>query len=369
MFQGNAVRRAAIALAAGVVVAGPLLGSATAWADTSTGSISGVVWFDRNSDHRQDNGEPGFGAAQVSVTDLADGTTSTITAGLVDGTFTISDLAPGVYQLSSPQTGYVSTTAPTVRVRVASGSQATAEFGVRGATIEGTTWHDLNSDGIRQPSEPGLAGVQLSVHESTLHYANGAASDANGIYRIQDLPAGSYQVSLSEPPAGYGLTQPGRDSVFDPTTGTGNTLVQVGAGQRAGHVDAGFVTASVDTAITAFTVPDQLHVGDQVSIGVDVANLSNVPERLFATVDFPAGFTPVSATADNGLAAGVFGQEAYLGSEVNPALPANTTVHLTVSATVTSALSDATISVGTPPYSGDTNPANNTVTQTVSTVG
>lgn len=369
MSRRNPVRIGAVVVTAGFVLAGTLSGTATAWADTGTGGISGLVWFDRNSDHQQDNGEPGFGGSTVTITNLSDGTTITVTTDVGTGDYTVNDLQPGVYRVGGAQAGYASTTARSVRVWVLADGQATADFGVRGGTIVGNTWNDSNGDGVRQPSEPAIAGVDMFAYEPTQHLAAGATSDASGNYRIEDLAAGTYQLSLFSQVSGFGLTQSGGDSVLDPLTGSDSSLVRVDAGRQVGPFDVGFIAARIDTAITSITVPDQLHVGDQVSIDIAAANLSNVPEQLLASVTFPDGLVPVSATATNGLPAGVSGQFAFAGLESSPAVPANTTVHLVVLANVTTALSNAAVVANTSLFSGDVDPANNSLTELVDTVG
>ncbi|HEY4458193.1 MAG TPA: SdrD B-like domain-containing protein [Pseudonocardiaceae bacterium] len=346
---------------------GPLLGATSAWADTSTGSISGLVWFDRDSDHQRDNGEPVYGGSTVTITNLNDGSVTTATTDELTGTYRVDDLAQGFYKVSGAQTGYVSTTARTTIVGVTAGHLATADFGVRGATITGNTWNDANGDGIRQSGESALAGVQMFAYSAATTHAAEGTSDAAGNYQIQDLPASSYRLSLFSQVHGYGLTRSGGDSVLDPVTGN-DPSVQVKAGQQVGPLDAGFVAAKVDTAITGITVPSDAKVGDQVSVTVDVANLSNVTEVSNATVTLPAGLTPVSATATGGLASFVSGQNVYLGSEVSN-VAAGTTVELVVQANVTAPLSNAPVSATTPVISGDVNPANNSLTQVVNTVG
>jgi hypothetical protein len=367
MFYGNLVRRGLIAATAGAVIVGPLLGTATAWAGTGTGSITGLVWFDRNSDHQQDNGEPVFGGSTVTVTNVADGSSSTITTDLFNGTYTVSGLQPGVYKVSGAQAGYASTTAPAVCVTVSADGQATADFGIRGGTIVGKAWVDSNGDGLRQPGESPLAGVNFTAYEPNLRHSNGAASDSSGNYAIQDLPAGSYQLSAGTPDSTYGLTRSGGDSAFDPLTRAVSSPVQVDAGRRTHPLDAGFVEAHLDTAVTALTVPDQLHVGDQVSISVDAANLSDAAENLSGSVQFPAGLTPVSATATGGLPASVLGQYASFGT-FNSFVAAHTTVHVTIVVKVTGALSNAAITATATKFAGDINSANNTLTQQVSTI-
>ncbi|MBL7740645.1 MAG: T9SS type A sorting domain-containing protein [Chitinophagaceae bacterium] len=63
-------------------------------------------------------------------------------------------------------------------------------------TITGTTFNDVNGDGVRQPIEPLLADVILKGTRNSLDYY--AISDSNGVYAIE-ADTGSYTVSPSLP--------------------------------------------------------------------------------------------------------------------------------------------------------------------------
>lgn len=71
-------------------------------------------------------------------------------------------------------------------------------------SISGYLFHDLNTNGIFDPDEIGLAGwtVQVTgpVSQSTL-------SDGNGFYSFSGLPAGNYTLCVV-PPAGWNQTLP-----------------------------------------------------------------------------------------------------------------------------------------------------------------
>jgi uncharacterized repeat protein (TIGR01451 family) len=63
------------------------------------------------------------------------------------------------------------------------------------ATIEGTKFHDLDGDGVRGISEPGLAGwtIQLDAGaDGSVDYTT--TTDGSGSYRFTDLPLGTYRV-------------------------------------------------------------------------------------------------------------------------------------------------------------------------------
>lgn len=71
-------------------------------------------------------------------------------------------------------------------------------------SVSGYLFHDLNTNGVFDPEEIGLAGwtVQVTgpVTQSTL-------SDGNGYYSFSGLPAGTYTLCVV-PPAGWNQTLP-----------------------------------------------------------------------------------------------------------------------------------------------------------------
>ena len=84
--------------------------------------------------------------------------------------------------------------------------------GIEGATIEGTKFHDLNGNGIRQANEPGLGGrtIYLDINENETFDEGepNAVTEPNGFYRFADLPAGCYTVA-EVPQPGWSQTLPG----------------------------------------------------------------------------------------------------------------------------------------------------------------
>jgi hypothetical protein len=75
------------------------------------------------------------------------------------------------------------------------------------AGVCGTVFNDVNHDGIQQPGEPGLPGVEVTVTDSTTHTTTPVFTDVNGFYQTPEplvgdtviisvvVPTGS-QVSL-----------------------------------------------------------------------------------------------------------------------------------------------------------------------------
>ena len=137
-----------------------------------------------------------------------------------DGGYLFTDLSPGVYfvdvtdgngvlggltRTSGPQ----SQPNPTGRIALAAGQiYRDADFGyvkapsAGNAIIGDTVWYDGNGDGVRNPGEPGIQGVQVCATPTLCDI-----TDLNGIYQIE-VPAGTYTVAPTNPPAGATATTP-----------------------------------------------------------------------------------------------------------------------------------------------------------------
>gem|GEM_PF-1771655 len=81
--------------------------------------------------------------------------------------------------------------------------------------IGDTVWYDLNANSIQEPGEPGIAGVGLVLYDAgpdgncgtsdDVAKAN-AVTDANGKYRFDMVPAGTYCVAVLDATLPTGLT-------------------------------------------------------------------------------------------------------------------------------------------------------------------
>lgn len=68
--------------------------------------------------------------------------------------------------------------------------------------VEGYVFLDLNEDSVRQPEEPGIAGVTVQVTPLADPQPLTVVTDLLGYYRVEDLAPGAYRVE-AQPPAGY----------------------------------------------------------------------------------------------------------------------------------------------------------------------
>ncbi len=78
--------------------------------------------------------------------------------------------------------------------------------------VQGHVFNDLDSDGVFDAGEPGLAGIGVRLFQGTTTIRTGT-TDGNGRYAFSGLTAGTYQVEQLSTPAGFVIT-PG----FSPAT-------------------------------------------------------------------------------------------------------------------------------------------------------
>lgn len=229
----TAATRRAIAGAATVLAAGGMLLATTApaMAEDGTATVTGRVWFDRDADTTQDADEPGHGSEDV-VWAWRNGAVVAHATTDADGRYQITGLAPGDYRITQMDSrSYAETTPTTVQLALSTNDEKEVNFGIRGGTIEATTWLDQQGDGT-YGEDDGFWQIDPAV---TLAAANlpdrTAAPDAEGRVVFRDLPnhSGYQLVAPDLRESGYSFTTPGYSSVIDPGTGRSGTWRSRGA--------------------------------------------------------------------------------------------------------------------------------------------
>jgi hypothetical protein len=150
---------------------------------------------------------------------------------------------------------------------------------VRIVSLGDYVWLDSNRDGIQDNGEPGIAGVTLSIT-----YADGSpvvdvfgnpvtttVTDADGYYSFDNLPVGTYTVTVT-PPAGLVPTRAASGTVdTDSSTDAATSISLRTNGQRDASLDFGFVVPAVS-------------VGDFVWLDLDRDGVQDAGERGIAGV-------------------------------------------------------------------------------------
>ncbi|MCE7987254.1 MAG: DUF11 domain-containing protein, partial [Caldilinea sp. CFX5] len=108
-----------------------------------------------------------------------------------------------------PTGGYVASSVITLtfgsepmQTAYAGDSNWTLDFGFYQMSLGNTVWHDLNNDGWFNNSEPGMAGVTVTLLSTTGAVIGVTTTDANGHYTFTGLISGAYVISVT-PPLGY----------------------------------------------------------------------------------------------------------------------------------------------------------------------
>jgi len=185
------------------------------------GTISGIVWHDRNENGQQDLGEEGLSNVTVCLYEDEDGDgvmdpeddLLLCTATGPDGEYLFSDLWPGTYiVVETDPEGYFSSTpnilAVTLIVVGPSGSAPDNNFGdLRGlAALGDFAWEDWDKDGVQDAGETvGVPGVPITVTNSAAVVITTTTTDANGYYLVTGLVTDTYTVTAGTPP-GWILT-------------------------------------------------------------------------------------------------------------------------------------------------------------------
>ncbi len=217
-------------------------------------SLGDFVWRDLDNDGIQDGGasEPGVAGVTVNLYDAtAPGAPIDTTTTDASGLYLFTDLPPGSYfvEFVLPPVGFEftlhnqggddtvdsdadPTPGPTFgrtqTVTLASGDpdDLTLDAGLFPlASIGDFVWNDLNADGIQDAGEPGIAGVDVELFDSSDVSQGTTTTDGTGFYQFVNLQPGDYYVVFTLP-TGFDAFSPqdsgGDDAVdsdADPTPG------------------------------------------------------------------------------------------------------------------------------------------------------
>ncbi len=178
-----------------------------------------------------------------------------------------------------------------------------AEPGTCPGEIGDFVWYDTNHDGVQDPGEAGINGVQVKLYRdngdglfntTTDTLVGTQTTSGGGKYLFQNLSPASYFVDVvdSTVPAGYILT-----TANDPTP-----IINLAAGQRYLQADFGYVQAYPDLEVAkTLTSPAPVYAGQQISFTIRITNtglttINILPLRDWydtSTLDY-LGATPAS---------------------------------------------------------------------------
>ena len=200
-------------------------------------SIGDQVWYDTDGDGMQDSTEMGVSGVTVTLYDSA-GNVVAVTTTDANGNYLFNDLPNGTYSVGfDPLPGTTLTSSTGTTPNASGNSDANPNTGTTGPIVisaPGTmitgidagliddpksslgdkVFNDLNQDGIQDPNEPGVPGVEMILWDAGPDGIAGTPDDvaldtaitnANGNYLFTGLDSGAYFVTAT-PPSGYSVS-------------------------------------------------------------------------------------------------------------------------------------------------------------------
>jgi len=198
-----------------IVLGGSLNGTGYNFGELGS-QITGKVFNDANGNGTMTPGETGRGGVTLTLRDQTGKLVATTTTS-PDGSYTFGSLIPGTYTLTeSVPAGQTATSPTSLTLIVPPGGLRDQNFGLSAqSSLSGAVYEDINQNGRRDPGEPGIAGVLVTLtgtSATNLPVNVTALTGADGVFVIPNLAASnpSGYVLTETPPAGYNK---GPDSV------------------------------------------------------------------------------------------------------------------------------------------------------------
>ncbi len=288
----------------------------------TAGSLSGVVYFDRDANGVFSAGDSGLAGVIVDLngTDVNGNALALSTTTAADGTYVFTDLPAGDYQVTETQPADYLDGADTVGSSggslvnpdaigsitlppAADGIQY--NFGENGLSLSGSVFVDTDKDGTLNETGTGIGGVTLQLVDSNGHVVGSTTTAPDGTYTFRNLLAGGYTLVETQP-AAYGSSTVNSVPV---TLAIGNTPPSVDFGETTGSV-SGVVYHDLNND-GAIDSNDLLIGGAQITLtGVDVnggavtLTTTTLPDGSYTFTGLLAGTYQLSETQPSGFSDG-----------------------------------------------------------------
>jgi len=137
------------------------------------------------------------------------------------------------------------------------------------AALGDFVWHDFNGDGIQDPGEEGVEGVEIALLDTGGNVLDTTMTDSNGLYIFEMLDPDDYVVQFT-PPDGYVISpqlqgpDPLTDSNPDPETGI-TDVIPLSANERDLSIDMGILMTRIEADADSVCIDDAAYVNYDVS--------------------------------------------------------------------------------------------------------
>jgi hypothetical protein len=173
--------------------------------------INGFKFNDLNGNGLQDSGEPALRGFTFQLTNSVTGTLLATAVSDTQGNFAFPNLGPltgAQYRVREVVPGgWQQTTITPPDLPALSGHNSSVSFGnFHSINIAGTVFNDLNSNGIRDAGEPGIAAFTVLLKQGSTVVAS-AVTAADGGYALSSIGPGTYTL-MEKPRHGFVITGP-----------------------------------------------------------------------------------------------------------------------------------------------------------------
>ena len=262
-------------------------------------SVGNKVWNDSNGNGIQDAGESGMPGVTAILVD-GSGAELDTTVTNDDGLYLFEGLSPGTYAVkfeipdeylftptaktTTPITDAVDgslsyddvtsdvnpETGSTDAVFLNSGEENMSfDAGIFiPVTISGSTWHDLDADGVQEEGEPGLPGSTVTLYDRDGDFIGIMVTDSDGNFLFEDLPPGTYHTELTPPSPEYKLSpnKDDNDSDFNPETFETSPITLNSGESGEGSFDAGlYLPARIGDRVWYDEQMNGIQDGDEIA--------------------------------------------------------------------------------------------------------
>merc|ERR1712194_11708 len=145
-------------------------------------------------------------------------------------------------------------------------------------TINGTTWHDLNANGLEEEGEQGLSDVTVTLYDRDGDVA-GEQDTVDGVWHFDDMPPGLYWAEITPPAGSEYMLSPkptnntgGASNDFDPNSWRTDEVILMSGDIGEGFFDAGlYLPATIGDFVWLDETPNGIQDPEEVAYDKPVA--------------------------------------------------------------------------------------------------
>jgi hypothetical protein len=226
---------------------------------SGVGSIGNIVWNDINKNGSKEANETGVSGVSVLLLNALTNDVLASTISNEEGYYHFNALNPSQYKIkvTALQSGYYispkianncidSITLESDLIAInANDKITTANIGIYtiNSSVGNYVWEDLNSNGVQEPTEKGLAGITVTLYNQDNEALVATVTNSNGKFNFSNLETGNYYLGYSTLPIGSFITTKNigninQDNDVNPLTGY-TDIFTLSNGEINNSIDAG----------------------------------------------------------------------------------------------------------------------------------